>query len=197
MITVVDQVRPWLTPSSTLANTTHPHVGAQISSSGIGQRDDPAGDEDGLAAVAVGEGAGEEVRGGLDRAERDDERERGREGGEPELLLGEEREDGAFLADHAADERVDADEEGELGDVLLAGRAGAVRPASAAFVIACSRRRPVAVDQVSGPPSRTTTCSCPAAARMLAPVIARSPWPHMTVIGRRRARRRRASRVRC
>ena len=36
MTTVVDQVRPWLMPSSTLANTTHPHVGAQISSSGIG-----------------------------------------------------------------------------------------------------------------------------------------------------------------
>ena len=36
MMTVVDHVRPWLTPSSTLANTTHPHVGAQISSSGTG-----------------------------------------------------------------------------------------------------------------------------------------------------------------
>ena len=36
MITVVDQVRPWLTPRSTLAATTHHHVGAQISSSGTG-----------------------------------------------------------------------------------------------------------------------------------------------------------------
>ena len=36
MMTVVDQVRPWLTPSNTLAATTHPHDGAQISSSGTG-----------------------------------------------------------------------------------------------------------------------------------------------------------------
>ena len=37
MITVVDQVRPWFTPSSTLAKTTQPHVGAHISSSGTGR----------------------------------------------------------------------------------------------------------------------------------------------------------------
>ena len=37
MITVVDQVRPWLTPSRTLAKITHPHVGAHISSSGTGR----------------------------------------------------------------------------------------------------------------------------------------------------------------
>src|SRR5215470_10187052 len=36
MITVVDQVRPWLTPSSTLAATTQPQDGAQISRTGIG-----------------------------------------------------------------------------------------------------------------------------------------------------------------
>ena len=33
MMTVVDQVRPWLTPSRTLAATTQPQVGAQISMS--------------------------------------------------------------------------------------------------------------------------------------------------------------------
>src|SRR5258708_27968075 len=36
MITVVDQVRPWLTPSRTLAATTQLQLGAQISSGGIG-----------------------------------------------------------------------------------------------------------------------------------------------------------------
>src|SRR4051812_11826579 len=36
LTTVVDQVRPWLRPSSTLAATTQPHVGAQISISGTG-----------------------------------------------------------------------------------------------------------------------------------------------------------------
>ncbi len=37
MITVVDQVSPWLMPSSTLAATTHAHDGAQITSSGTGR----------------------------------------------------------------------------------------------------------------------------------------------------------------
>ena len=37
MITVVDQVRPWLMPSRTFAATTQPQVGAQISSSGTGR----------------------------------------------------------------------------------------------------------------------------------------------------------------
>ena len=36
MITVVDQVSPWLTPSRTLANTTQPQVGAHINSNGTG-----------------------------------------------------------------------------------------------------------------------------------------------------------------
>ena len=37
MMTVVDQVSPWLMPSSTLANTTQPQVGAHMSSNGIGR----------------------------------------------------------------------------------------------------------------------------------------------------------------
>jgi hypothetical protein len=36
MITVVDHVSPWLTPSSTLAAITHPHDGAQINGRGTG-----------------------------------------------------------------------------------------------------------------------------------------------------------------
>ena len=36
MTTVVDQVRPWLTPRSAFAATTHPQSGAQISISGTG-----------------------------------------------------------------------------------------------------------------------------------------------------------------
>ena len=37
MMTVVDQVSPWLMPSSTLAATTQLQAGAQISSSGAGR----------------------------------------------------------------------------------------------------------------------------------------------------------------
>ncbi len=36
MTTVVDQVRPWLMPSSTLAATTHHQFGAVMSISGTG-----------------------------------------------------------------------------------------------------------------------------------------------------------------
>jgi hypothetical protein len=36
MITVVDQVRPWLTPSRTLAAMIQPQLGAHINSSGTG-----------------------------------------------------------------------------------------------------------------------------------------------------------------
>ena len=70
MITVVDQVSPWLMPSSTLAATTQPQFGAQISSSGTGSADQPAGDQHRLAAVAVGQGAGEEVGDRLDQRRR-------------------------------------------------------------------------------------------------------------------------------
>jgi|GEM_PF-1849778 hypothetical protein len=36
MITVVDQVKPWFTPSSTFAKITQPHTGAHISKKGTG-----------------------------------------------------------------------------------------------------------------------------------------------------------------
>ena len=36
MITVVDHVNPWLTPSSTLASRTHDQLGAQITRNGTG-----------------------------------------------------------------------------------------------------------------------------------------------------------------
>ena len=75
------------------------------------EADQPAGDQDGFATVAVRQGAGEEVGGRFDDAERGDERERRGERGQAEFVGGEQWQDGAFLADHAADEGVDADEE--------------------------------------------------------------------------------------
>ena len=67
MMTVVDHVRPWFTPSNTLANTIQLQLGAQINKQRYGKADDPAGDEHRLAADAVGERAGEEVGDRLDR----------------------------------------------------------------------------------------------------------------------------------
>ena len=178
MMTVVDQVSPWLTPRRTLANTIQPQLGAAHQDERHRQADDPAGDEDGFAAEAVRQRAGEEVGGGFHGAERDDEGQRGGERGEAEHLVGEERQDGAFLADHAADERVDADEQRELGEVLPQ-----TEPDRAAVVHSTSSVSPVAFAQSSGPPSSTRRSRAPLAARTLAPVIARSPCPHITVTG--------------
>ena len=136
--------------------------------------DDPPGDQHRFAAIAIGQRAGKEVGGRFDGAEGDDERERRRESSQPEFLLGEQREHGAFLADHATDERVDTDEKGELGDVLLEPEPQGCLCGRRAHGVA-DRGLPVAVDQVSGPPSRTTTPPCPRAVRMLAALIARSP----------------------
>jgi hypothetical protein len=36
MMTVVDQVRPWLTPSSAFAKSTHDQLGAHMSRNGTG-----------------------------------------------------------------------------------------------------------------------------------------------------------------
>ena len=73
MITVVDQQRPWLRPSSTFATTTQVHVGAKMMSKGTGKTNEPARDEDALAADAVAHSTGEQVRERLDYAEADDE----------------------------------------------------------------------------------------------------------------------------
>ena len=86
------------------------------------------------------------------------------------------------MADHPADERVDGDEQGELGEVLAqpepdrgVGDAGVV-------IDRCrggGRWRPprcrAAVEHADA--------RWPRAVRRLAAVMARSPWPHMTVNG--------------
>ena len=84
---------------------------------GHGQADQPAGDQDGFAAVAVGQSAGQEVGGRLGQPEGNDVGEDGRDRGQPEDLGSQQRQQAAFLADHAADQGVDPDQEGELGQV--------------------------------------------------------------------------------
>ena len=155
MMTVIDHVRPWFTPSNTLANTIQLQVGAQINSSGTGKADHPAGDEDRLAADAVGERACEEVGDRLDHTERGDERQRGGEGREVERPHRQQRQHRAFLADHPADEGVDADEQRELREVLAQAQTNGFRRIVRADRHA--RARPVAVAQSSGPPASTDT----------------------------------------
>ena len=78
MMTVVDQVRPWLMPSRTLAAMTQPQRRRPDQQQRHRDADDPAGDEHRLAPVAVRQRAGEEVGDRLHRAERGDEGERRR-----------------------------------------------------------------------------------------------------------------------
>src|SRR2546421_11727394 len=61
MITVVDQVRPWFTPSSTLAATTQPQPGAQISSGGIGRPASQPATSTGLGPNRSDQVAGEKI----------------------------------------------------------------------------------------------------------------------------------------
>src|SRR2546430_4132584 len=61
MITVVDQVRPWFTPSSTLAATTQPQLGAQISSGGVGSATSHPATRTRLRANRAGQAPAEEL----------------------------------------------------------------------------------------------------------------------------------------
>ena len=62
MMTVVDQVSPWLTPRSALAMSTQFQFGAHMSRKGTGAATSQPPTSTLLAAVAVGETAGEVVR---------------------------------------------------------------------------------------------------------------------------------------
>src|SRR5262249_38178089 len=83
------------------------------------------------------------------------------------------------LADHPADERVDRDQQRELGQVLPQPEPDRFRVALLDHVPVASAR-PLIAAQSSGPPTSTANSLCPACSRTLAPVIARSPCPHMT-----------------
>ena len=135
---------------------TQPQCGAQISSSGTGRPISQPATRTGLrpyrsdrvpaarlVSALVMPKATMKVSGGGERAERED-------------LLGQQRQHGAFLADHAADEGVDRDEQGELGQVgaqpepdRRCRRGGGHRPGARAW--------PVAAAQSSGPPTRTAS----------------------------------------
>ena len=176
MMTVVDQVSPWLTPSSTLAATTQPQLGAQISSSGTGSADQPPGDQDRLAAEPVRQRAGEEVGGRLGRAEREDERQRRGVGGQAELPLGQQRHHGALLAEHAADQSVDRHQQRELGQVgaqpssVGAGAAVDRRPVPVVHAVTRSPASGRLPRPVRGPPGRTARSRCPGRSSTLAAV---------------------------
>ena len=77
MITVVDQVRPWLTPSRTFAATIQPQRRRPDQQQRDRDRHQPAGDQHRLAAEPVRPGAGEVVGRRLGHPEREDVGQRG------------------------------------------------------------------------------------------------------------------------
>src|SRR5665811_550100 len=147
---------------------------------GHGDGDQPAGDQHGFAPVPVGEGAGKVVGAGLGQTEGQDVGQRARVQIQMEHLVSQQWQDRALLAEGAADQSVDGNEQHELSEVL----SQAQRDGSAgSFHRPVSRPRPVACIQSAGPPSRTATPVRPARCRMLAALMARSPCPHMTTSG--------------
>ena len=102
----------------------------------------------------------------LASAEREDEGERRGVGAEPELAFGEQRQHGALLAEHPADQGVDRDQQRELGGVGAAAPAAVGRRRSSregAVMGRTSAGCRCASAQSSGPPTSTAT-SCAAGA---------------------------------
>ena len=115
MITVVDHVRPWLTPSSTLANTTQPTSAPTSAAAGgrrrasrrrgpVCGRSDPTGCSEGVGAALTIPKAAMNVSAAVNLVSpNSSSASSGRT---------------VRLADHAANEGVDTDQQRELGQVL-------------------------------------------------------------------------------
>ncbi len=98
----------------------------------------------------------------------------------------EQRQHGAFLAEHAADQGVDGDQQRELCGVgpqpqgqrsAAAGRrGGGCRHGPEVSGVPCASAHS------SGPPTSTATSARPARSSRLPAVIARSPCPHITTV---------------
>ena len=118
MITVVDHVSPWLTPSRSVREE-HPFPGRRPhQQKWHGHRDQPPRDEHALAPEPIGQAARAVVRERLRDAEYDDERQHGGASRELEFPLGNRGQDAALQPRHRADEGVDDDEERELCEVF-------------------------------------------------------------------------------
>src|SRR5207302_253517 len=125
--------------------------------------------------VPVGEVPGGEVGCCFDETEGDEERESRRRGSNREVAPGEQRQHGAFGADHGTDERIDDDEERELAPV-----GGEAEPR--ALADGRSRHRRIgnpAASHAPIPPTRLTVLM-PRRSKKLAAVAERSPCPQNT-----------------
>jgi hypothetical protein len=82
-----------------------------------GKAQQPASDQDRLAAHSLGQPRRHQIEHRLGHSEAHDEREDGALRGEPELLLAEQGQDRPLQPDHGSHEGIEAHEEDELGQV--------------------------------------------------------------------------------
>jgi hypothetical protein len=81
-------------------------------------RDQPAGDQNQLSSVAIGELSGRVVRQRLGQPKHQNERQHARSGDELELPFGNQRQNAPLHSDHRTHEGIDDDQESELRGVL-------------------------------------------------------------------------------
>ena len=114
MMTVVDQQSPWLMPSSTLATTIQSQLGATMMRIGTGRPKSQPATRIRLRPKRSESRPAKRLASALTTPKETMKERRDRSRGQAELLLGQQRHDGALQADHAADEGVDQDQEPEL-----------------------------------------------------------------------------------
>ena len=123
-----------MTPEQQVGGDDEPPGGSEPDQQRHRQRHHPARDQHPLAPEPFGEITGGQVRERLRSAESDDESEDRGGRGETEVLLADQRQHASLQADHAADERIQCDEQPELAGVRAQTEPDRRRHAGAATV---------------------------------------------------------------
>ena len=119
MITVIDQARPWLMPSSALAAMTHPQLGAQMIMNGTGRPTSQPRTRTRLRPQASASWPETRLANAFTTPKLTMKETTSVVETDAELLGADQRHDRSLDPDHAADEGVDQDEQRELPPVLL------------------------------------------------------------------------------
>ena len=147
----MDHASPWLTPSSRLAATIQPQLGATATSTGTGSATSQPAISSRRRPSRAASAPAPRLVSALRQPERDDEREHRRSRRDPEVGLADQRQRRALEPDHRAHERVDGHQQAELRGVRA--QVARARPASPEHAIrgddlglALGRRRQVLHD---------------------------------------------------
>ncbi len=119
MTTVLDHVRPWLIPNSTLAAMIQFQSGAYMNMKGHRNANDPTRDQQVFPAKAIGQRAGIIIGNGFRNPEDDNEGEYGRSCRDGKLLLCNLRQNRTLESHHSTNKAVDDNKQGELLPVFF------------------------------------------------------------------------------